>query len=309
MDIIDLSEKKPYFPDGLALCLGTFDGLHQGHQRLIIEASLSGEGEVGVLLFDQNPANFLSNGKEKAVLTSLEDQIALLKKLRVDVVLLAKVDPAFFNLTPEEFIAQYLKPLHVNLVVVGEDFRFGKDALGTPKTLAKDFPVLTVPLLEENGIKISTSAIKLDLKEGRIEDASLFVGVELLAFGGAVKNPFPHPDRVRGDFDEFIEVDVVEASFKRHLARGFEDDHELTGGRADVGHRLRHRAVDREVDRIAVLADDHAFIADIARDDEHRAVLFDFLQGRSWWLRPCRSRQGRRYCVRRLRGYTSDDIL
>jgi riboflavin kinase/FMN adenylyltransferase len=186
MDIIDLSEKKPYFPDGLALCLGTFDGLHQGHQRLIIEASLSGEGEVGVLLFDQNPANFLSNGKEKAVLTSLEDQIALLKKLRVDVVLLAKVDPAFFNLTPEEFIAQYLKPLHVNLVVVGEDFRFGKDALGTPKTLAKDFPVLTVPLLEENGVKISTSAIKLDLKEGRIEDATRMLGPSLRIHGKVV---------------------------------------------------------------------------------------------------------------------------
>jgi riboflavin kinase/FMN adenylyltransferase len=176
MDIIDLSQKKPNFPDGLALCLGTFDGLHQGHQRLIVEAGLAGEGEVGVLLFDRSPANFLSNGKEKAVLTSLDDQITLLKKLRVDVVLIAKVDAAFFTLSPEEFIAQYLKPLHLNLVVVGEDFRFGKGALGTPKTLAKTFPVLTVPLLEEGGVKISTSAIKASLKEGHVEEAMAMLG-------------------------------------------------------------------------------------------------------------------------------------
>jgi FAD synthase len=42
-----LSEKKPNFPDGLALCLGTFDGLHQGHQRLIIEACFPEKGKSG----------------------------------------------------------------------------------------------------------------------------------------------------------------------------------------------------------------------------------------------------------------------
>jgi riboflavin kinase/FMN adenylyltransferase len=176
MDIIDLNQKQPNFPEGLALCLGTFDGLHLGHQRLIIEACLAGEGQVGVLLFKENPANFLTNGKTKAILTSLEDQISILRRLRVDVVLTLDVNAAFFALSPEEFIAQYLKPLHLNLLVVGEDFRFGKAAAGTPKTLAKSFPVLTVPLLEENGVKISTSLIKQDLLEGKVEEANRMLG-------------------------------------------------------------------------------------------------------------------------------------
>ncbi|OPZ35340.1 MAG: Riboflavin biosynthesis protein RibF [Tenericutes bacterium ADurb.BinA155] len=176
MDIINLQENFPNFGEDLVLCLGTFDGFHKGHQRLVIEASLSGEGKVGVLLFDQNPANFLSNGKEKAILTSEQDQIEILKKLRVDVALIAHVDAAFFGLSPEDFMTKYLKPLHPSLLVVGEDFRFGKGALGTPKTLAKSFPVLTVPLLEENGVKISTSAIKQSLKEGKVEEASALLG-------------------------------------------------------------------------------------------------------------------------------------
>jgi hypothetical protein len=51
------------------------------------------------------------------------------------------------------------------------------------------------------------------------EIVALFVGVELLAFAG-VENPLAHSDGMRSDFDELIEVDVVEASFERHLARG-----------------------------------------------------------------------------------------
>ena len=215
MDIIDLNQKQPNFPEGLALCLGTFDGLHLGHQRLIIEACLAGEGQVGVLLFKENPANFLTNGKTKAILTSLEDQISILRRLRVDVVLTLDVNAAFFALSPEEFIAQYLKPLHLNLLVVGEDFRFGKAAAGTPKTLAKSFPVLTVPLLEENGVKISTSLIKQDLLEGKVEEANRMLGRpyevhgkgEIVVLGGAAIIAYYSFRAVSCDVDAVIDAD------------------------------------------------------------------------------------------------------
>jgi len=177
MDIVHLPllpGTSPQFVD--TICLGNFDGFHRGHQQLVIDATLKSEGRCGVLLFDRNPADFINNGKSKRVISSLEDKIRILEKLRIDVLYVVHVDKAFFELSADDFIERYLLPIHVKQVFVGKDFRFGKGAKGTPEVLKKYFEVEVESLAADKNEKISTRRIITLLEEGKIEEANELLG-------------------------------------------------------------------------------------------------------------------------------------
>jgi riboflavin kinase / FMN adenylyltransferase len=177
MEVIYLKpHQEAAAPFASTICLGNFDGFHRGHQKLVIDATLASQGPCAVLLFDENPADFIKNGKSHSVISSLEDKIRLLRRLRVDIVYVVHVDQAFFDLSAEEFIADYLLPLHIKKAVVGSDFRFGKGAKGTPEDLEKHFEVLIEGLAKDRGGKISTSRIKILLEKGKIEEANGLLG-------------------------------------------------------------------------------------------------------------------------------------
>jgi riboflavin kinase/FMN adenylyltransferase len=159
-----------------ALCLGTFDGVHQGHQALIAKALDVTEGGVGVLLFDTNPVDLLQNGKSHAVLTTLDDKLNLLAALKVDSAYILHIDKELFALTPNEFVTQVLRKLNPACLVIGADYSFGAQAAGTPPDLQKDFEVFSVPLLKEGNSKISTQGIIKELSAGHLEKANLELG-------------------------------------------------------------------------------------------------------------------------------------
>jgi riboflavin kinase/FMN adenylyltransferase len=166
----------PSLSPKLTLCLGNFDGVHLGHQALIQKAQQVTEGDVGVLLFDQNPAQFFPNGKSLSVLTSLEDKCRLFASYGVERSYIVKVSRAFFALSPEDFIADVLSPLKPEILVVGSDYSFGKNAAGNLPLLKKHFRVEEVPLLEREGKKISTQAIIKAIQEGKIQEANAELG-------------------------------------------------------------------------------------------------------------------------------------
>jgi riboflavin kinase / FMN adenylyltransferase len=167
----------PPHETGLTLCLGTFDGLHKGHQQLFLEGRKRSEGPLGVLLFDKNPADLLDQGKSHAILTTLEDKIRLLDTtLGVDVVYVIALDSAFFQRTPDEFMATVLEPLKPALLVVGSDYSFGAQAKGRVADLKKHFAVLEVPLLTYKDKKIGTQGIVKALQEGDLLSANLELG-------------------------------------------------------------------------------------------------------------------------------------
>lgn len=156
---------------GLTLALGNFDGMHRGHQRLLLDTSFLAKNESGVLLFDP-PSPFKGNN----VLTSLEQKIAICRKLRLDHVFVLESNKAFWNLSPQEFCDQILKKLGASLLCCGEDFRFGKKAEGKVDDLKKDFDVHLTPFLESNGIKISSSFIREAIQNGEVEKAADWLG-------------------------------------------------------------------------------------------------------------------------------------
>lgn len=160
----------------LALCLGYFDGIHLGHEKIILTARAESDLTVGVLTFDQPISKFIGNGKSTSVLTSVEDRARLLARLGVDRLYILKIDAAFAELSPDEFIEKVLRKLNVREVYSGTDYRFGRKAEGTPALLSKYFRTRTVSLYDIEGKKVSTSRIKMLLKEGNVEKAGELLG-------------------------------------------------------------------------------------------------------------------------------------
>lgn len=167
----EIEIKKP-----ISICLGNFDGVHLGHQKLINTAIANSALDVGVITFSEPLGNYLPKQKNREVLTSLDDRKRLLNKLDVDYYFILKTNKTLFDLSPLDFIEKVLKKLNVKDIYVGSDYRFGKDAKGNPALLRKYFNVHLVPLLKINDQKVSSQNIIKLIKNGDIKLANKLLG-------------------------------------------------------------------------------------------------------------------------------------
>ncbi|HVB27756.1 MAG TPA: bifunctional riboflavin kinase/FAD synthetase [Mycobacteriales bacterium] len=126
-----------HVPTGWGRCvvtIGVFDGVHRGHQVIIgraIERARAADLPAVVLTFDPHPSEVVRPGSHPAVLTGPRHQADLLEALGVDVLLVVPFTLEFSRRTPEQFAhAVLVQALHAQLVVVGENFRFGHRAAG-----------------------------------------------------------------------------------------------------------------------------------------------------------------------------------
>jgi riboflavin kinase / FMN adenylyltransferase len=150
--------------------LGTFDGLHLGHRR-VIEAALAAGPEPTVVTFDPHPRTALGNRVE--LLTSLERRLELLRELGVEATVLVEFTLDLARLEPEEFAKQVLRPIGAEIVVAGEDFRFGRGRTGDLELLGRlGFETVPVPILEG----VSSSRIRELVAQGDVEGAARLLG-------------------------------------------------------------------------------------------------------------------------------------
>jgi riboflavin kinase/FMN adenylyltransferase len=117
-----------------AVALGTFDGVHVGHQA-VVRAALETGLVPTVLTFHPHPREVLGNRVE--LLATLERRLELLADLGVAETLVVEFTPELIELTPEQFAASYLRPIGAELVVAGEEFRFGRHRAGNLGLLAE----------------------------------------------------------------------------------------------------------------------------------------------------------------------------
>ncbi|MGI5952090.1 MAG: adenylyltransferase/cytidyltransferase family protein, partial [Brooklawnia sp.] len=125
------------------VAIGNFDGVHAGHQALLARArqraSELGEGgkplQLVVVTFWPHPMSVVAPGRAPQLLTTLADRIELLRRHGADEVRVVQFTEDVMTWSPEVFIETILGPLHPALVVVGENFRFGKGARGNPETM------------------------------------------------------------------------------------------------------------------------------------------------------------------------------
>jgi len=167
-----------------AVAIGNFDGLHLGHAkilRVLCRISRGGCLRPVVLTFDPHPERALGRSRTLMIQT-LEQRLALMKRRGLSTVLVTAFDERLSRLTPQEFVKKILKDrLNAAAVVVGRDFRFGRNRTGTIKTLAAEgralgLRVLSVPQVRRNGRVVSSSLIRALLSQGRVEEARQLLG-------------------------------------------------------------------------------------------------------------------------------------
>jgi riboflavin kinase/FMN adenylyltransferase len=153
-----------------AVAIGTFDGVHLGHRR-VIEAAVAAGRRPTVVTFDPHPRRVLGYAVEQ--LATLERRLELLAEAGVEETLVVEFTLETQRVEAEDFADQYLRTIGAEVVVAGEDFRFGHRRRGDLALLAElGLEVVPVPLLEG----VSSSDIRHLLHEGDVAGAARMLG-------------------------------------------------------------------------------------------------------------------------------------
>ncbi len=183
--VMRLSHSLPVASGPLALTIGNFDGVHRGHQamlgRLAEKARALGL-RMAALTFEPHPREVFTPQSAPTRLTSLREKLELLKTHGVEQVHVARFTPAFAALSPAAFIEQVLvQGLHVRTLLIGDDFRFGARRAGD-FALLRDASVLhgfeleAMPTVEQDGVRVSSSAVREALFNGDLARAASMLG-------------------------------------------------------------------------------------------------------------------------------------
>ena len=160
-----------FYPE-TAMALGFFDGVHLGHRQLLSEVRKSGF-PCGVLTFENPPKKA---GKR---LQTNSQKLRLFEELGMDFVILLPFTEAFAKTSPEDFVRQILEETcHAKRLVIGENYRFGRDASGTADTLKTLFSgeVTVCPLLRSDYGIVCSSLIREFLTTCRLKEAEALLG-------------------------------------------------------------------------------------------------------------------------------------
>nr|WP_239094310.1 bifunctional riboflavin kinase/FAD synthetase [Bacillus sp. B15-48] len=177
------SFKRKDFPP-LAMALGYFDGVHLGHQEVILNAKKKADSlglKSAVMTFDPHPSVVLGKVVQHVeYITPLEEKIQVIEELGIEYLFVVHFTLEFANLLPQEFIDDFIIKLNVKQVIAGFDFTYGKMGKGTMETIQfhsrEEFDYSIVPKLETNGEKISSTLIRSSLREGRMEIIPTLLG-------------------------------------------------------------------------------------------------------------------------------------
>jgi len=153
-----------------AVALGTFDGVHLGHRR-VLDAALAAGRTPTVVTFDPHPREALGYGVE--LLVPLERRLDLLAEAGIEEALLVDFDLELAQLEPEAFAERVLRPLGTEVVLAGSNFRFGRGRAGDLALLERlGFDARPVPLVDG----VSSTRIRDLLRGGEVERAAKLLG-------------------------------------------------------------------------------------------------------------------------------------
>ncbi|WP_242361026.1 riboflavin biosynthesis protein RibF [Limosilactobacillus antri] len=240
---------KSLVPAGpVVLAMGFFDGVHRGHQAVIGTAKRIAKQRglpLAVLTYDHAPGivyhqypdgfDYLSTTKRK---------LELLEELGVDLVYLVSFTSAYASLTPADFVADYLRAFHSQVVVAGFDHTYGTKDVATmerlPKYAAGQFEVVTVPkftLADQPDVKVGSRQIRQLIATGQVGAANDALGyryqtsglvVHGLARGRTLGFPTANIEAPENELLPGIGVYAVTVQVGGHWY----------GGMASVGHNI-----------------------------------------------------------------------
>lgn len=178
------------------ITIGTFDGVHIGHQKIIyklLESCDNAEFESLILTFFPHPRLVLNEDSEIKSLNTIDEKCELLSKSGVQNLVIQNFDKAFSELSAEEFIKNILvEKLHIHKIIIGHDHRFGKNRSANFDDLVTfgkqyQFEVEQISVEELNDVAVSSTKIRNAVLDGNIHLANQYLGYNYPITGTIVK--------------------------------------------------------------------------------------------------------------------------
>lgn len=172
-----LFDKLIKIKDEMNITIGTFDAIHKGHLKIINKLLTFKEKSLVLSFF---PPPFIYFKKESKVLFTQEEKAEILSNLNIDYLLIIPFNEEIKNLKPIDFINLLFKYLKIKRVVLGKNFKFGKNREGDViflEKIAKEkrFELIVIEEEKYDGEKISSSKIRKLIKNGEIDKANRFL--------------------------------------------------------------------------------------------------------------------------------------
>ena len=174
--------------------LGTFDGVHLGHQSILkklLEATENGVYESVVLTFYPHPRMVLQQEYSLQLLNSIEEKTVLFEQFGIDHLIIHPFDESFSKLSAEAFVQKILvDQLHIHKIIIGHDHRFGENRTANITDLIQfgkkyNFEVEQINAEAINKIAVSSTNIRTALANGSIQLANRYLGYDY-SFSGKV---------------------------------------------------------------------------------------------------------------------------
>lgn len=176
--------------------LGTFDGVHLGHQKIIrkiVNDAQDINAKSVVFTFFPHPKSVLTSSEIIKTINTIDERIALLKKFGIDLVHIQEFTQEFSNLEAEDFVKTYLvDTFHVKKAIIGYDHKFGKNRSATIHDLENfgkkyHFEVEQISVEETNHLAVSSSRIRQAISNGNIEEANMLLGYTYFFSGKVIQ--------------------------------------------------------------------------------------------------------------------------
>lgn len=178
--------KEPFH--NAVVTIGNFDGVHKGHQALfheVIKKARELNGTSIAMTFEPHPVKVLNHGNHFPLITKYEQKIELIAQSGIDLLICIPFSREFAHVTAEEFIeALMIKQIGMKVIVVGHDYKFGKNREGNIELLEKfskqfDFEIITcdwIQMPDTGTDRVSSTTIREIVMAGRVKDASKQLG-------------------------------------------------------------------------------------------------------------------------------------
>lgn len=176
--------------------IGTFDGVHVGHQKIIkrlINIGKQTQLKSVILTFFPHPRMVLQKDSGIKLINTINERGAILDALGLDYLLVKKFTKAFSRLSAEDFVKKILvDKLNAKKVIIGYDHRFGRNRNADINDLRKfgdlyGFEVEEISAQDINEVSVSSTKIRKALEEGDIAKANAFLGYPFMLTGKVVK--------------------------------------------------------------------------------------------------------------------------
>jgi riboflavin kinase / FMN adenylyltransferase len=233
MDVYRDLEQVPEAPAGRSLALGTFDGVHRGHRRVIgsaLEWARAHDATATVVTFDPHPLRVLAPGEAPPLLTTTAVKIDLVSALGADEVVVIPFTEELARVPAEDFcrdvLAAALGAAHVS---VGSNFRFGHGAAGDAELLRScgAFDTAVVPLVQAGSEPVSSSRIRELVSSGAVAKARELLEAPFQMDGKVVEGAARgrHLDMPTANLEPAPEVVVPGAGVYAGVARAEGDEY------------------------------------------------------------------------------------